>query len=159
MSWPITRHALLHPAMSACAYSLCYNEARMQTLITLPGIGGSGDCHWQTAWERADPQFKRFQPASWEEPDLCDWIQSLQRTVIAAKRPPVIVAHSLACLLVAHWAARLPADIAGAFLVSVPDSDGPNFPKAASFRASPTAPLPFPSVIVASTNDPYGRLD
>jgi predicted alpha/beta hydrolase family esterase len=24
------------------------------TYVTLPGIGGSGDPHWQTLWERAD---------------------------------------------------------------------------------------------------------
>jgi predicted alpha/beta hydrolase family esterase len=49
--------------------------------------------------------------------------------------------------------------VAGAFLVSVPDPTGPKFPAdAASFRDVPTAPLPFPALIVASTNDPYGTI-
>jgi predicted alpha/beta hydrolase family esterase len=71
----------------------------------------------------------------------------------------VLVAHSLACLLVIHWAMQSRLRIAGAFLVSVPDPDGPEFPSAAaSFRAIPEDPLPFPSLIVASTDDPYGTL-
>lgn len=132
----------------------------LQTFITLPGIGGSSEVHWQTVWERADIRFKRFEPSSWDQPDLPDWVTALDRSVNTAEHPPVLVAHSLACLLVAHWAARSKADIAGAFLVSVPDPEGPKFPAAAgSFCAVPTVALPFPSLIVASTNDPYGSVD
>ncbi len=131
----------------------------MRNMITLPGIGGSGKDHWQSLWEKAEPQFLRFEPTNWDEPDLRDWIQALERAVKNCKRPPVLVAHSLACLLVAHWAMQSSLGVAGAFLVAVPDPDGPNFPyAAASFRALPEKPLPFPSLIVASTNDPYGTL-
>ena len=45
----------------------------MHDIITLPGLGGSGDTHWQTLWERTDARFTRFQPASWDQPDLHDW--------------------------------------------------------------------------------------
>ncbi|MBR0969424.1 RBBP9/YdeN family alpha/beta hydrolase [Bradyrhizobium japonicum] len=132
----------------------------MHDIITLPGLGGSGETHWQTIWERTDARFTRFQPASWDQPDLDDWEQSLERTVRRCAKPPVLVAHSLACLLVAHWAARLPSAIAGAFLVAVPDPDGANFPvQAVSFRPLPNSPLRFPSLIIASTNDPYGGLE
>src|SRR3954463_13846786 len=100
----------------------------MQAIITLPGLGGSGETHWQTLWERADARVTRFQPASWDRPDLDDWEQSLERTVARCAAPPVLVAHSLACLLVAHWAARSRSAIAGACLVAVPDPDGVTFP-------------------------------
>lgn len=131
----------------------------MRCMITLPGIGGSGTDHWQSRWERAEPRFARFQPTDWDAPDLTDWIQSLERAVDACQRPPVLVAHSLACLLVVHWAMQSSLKVAGAFLVSVPDPDGPGFPSAAaSFRAVPHQPLRFPSLIVASTDDPYGAL-
>lgn len=132
----------------------------MHDIITLPGLGGSGDAHWQTLWERADARFTRFQPASFDQPDLDDWEQSLERAVRRCAGPPVLVAHSLACLLVAHWAARFPSAIAGAFLVAVPDPDGANFPaEAAAFRPVPERALRFPSLIIASTDDPYGELD
>lgn len=131
----------------------------MRKMITLPGIGGSGDTHWQTLWERAEPRFMRFAPANWDQPDLDDWVQSLERAVATCDQPPVLVAHSLACLLVAHWAARSSSAVAGAFLVSVPDPDGSAFPSAAaSFRSAPTAPLRFPSLVIASADDPYGEL-
>jgi predicted alpha/beta hydrolase family esterase len=123
----------------------------MHDTITLPGLGGSGDTHWQTIWERDDARFMRFQPASWDQPDLDDWEQSLERAVRSCATPPVLVAHSLACLLVAHWAARFPSSIAGAFLVAVPDPDGANFPmEAAAFKTVPDRALPFPSLVIAS---------
>lgn len=132
----------------------------MHDIITLPGLGGSGDIHWQTLWERNDARFARFQPASWDQPDLADWEQSLERAVRRCATPPVLVAHSLACLLVAHWAARFPSSIAGAFLVAVPDPDGANFPmEAAAFKTVPDRALRFPSLVIASTDDPYGEIN
>lgn len=130
------------------------------TYVILPGIGGSGDQHWQTLWEQADPRFQRFKPSSWDQPLLADWVDALDRAVSSASGPVVLVAHSLACLLVAHWSAHSKtADVAGAFLVSVPDPAGPNFPAAAaSFQAVPSIALAFPSLIVASSNDPYGSI-
>ena len=131
----------------------------MRNLITLPGIGGSGEAHWQSHWELNETMFSRFQPASWNEPDLSDWMQSLERAVINSTRPPVLIAHSLACLLVAHWAASTRSTISGAMLVSAPDPDGAKFPQAAkTFGAVPIGRMPFPSLIVASTDDPFGTL-
>jgi predicted alpha/beta hydrolase family esterase len=132
----------------------------MHDIITLPGLGGSGDAHWQTIWERADARFTRFQPASWDQPDRDDWEQSLERAVSQCARPPVLIAHSLACLLVAHWAARSPSPVAGAFLVAVPDPNGTNFPvEAAGFKPVPDRALRFASLVIASTDDPYGDLE
>jgi uncharacterized protein len=128
--------------------------------ITLPGIGGSGEAHWHTIWEKQDPNFQRFRPSSWNEPDLTDWIDALDESVAASNPPPVLVAHSLACLLVAHWAARSEKRIAGAFLVSVPDPKGPKFPAAAeAFGPVPQRRLRFPALILASTNDGYGTVE
>jgi uncharacterized protein len=132
----------------------------MTTFITLPGFGGSGEDHWQTLWERAHPAMGRFQPSDWDRPQLSEWCGALQLAVDAAEPPIILVAHSLSCLLVAHWAARSASAIAGAFLVAVPDPDAPAFPSAASsFRAVPGGALPFPSVIVASTDDPYSSAE
>jgi uncharacterized protein len=131
----------------------------MQTFITLPGIGGSDDTHWQSLWERADERFERFEPSSWDKPELSNWTEAVDRVLLATKTPAVLVAHSLSCLLVAHWARRSMRSVTGAFLVSVPDPTSRKFPAdAASFGDVPTAPLPFPALIVASTNDPFGTI-
>jgi predicted alpha/beta hydrolase family esterase len=55
-----------------------------------------------------------------------------------------------------HAAARL-ADtkVRGAFLVAPPDHEGGAIPREATgFGQVPRDPLPFPSMLVASTNDP-----
>lgn len=129
-------------------------------VLLLPGIAGSGPDHWQSHWERTDPDMTRFAPSDWDRPELTDWCEALDRAVEALDRPPILVAHSLACLLVAHWSATRGTLVAGAMLVAVPDPAGPAFPdEARSFAQVPEQPLRSPSLIVASANDPYGTVD
>ena len=128
----------------------------MAGIIMLPGIGGSGSEHWQSRWEAEGKAFSRFAPKSWDEPRLKDWMDALDAAVIQAQAPPVLVAHSLACLLVAHWQMTSTLPVAGAMLVAVPDPDGAAFPvEAASFADPPTGRFRFPSVLIASVSDPY----
>lgn len=132
----------------------------MSKIIILPGIGGSGSDHWQSLWEAGSKDFTRFAPSSWDEPRLDDWIEALDRAVAALPEPPVLLAHSLACLLVAHWQRRSTSPVAGAMLVALPDPQGASFPaEAASFADPPEQRFRFPSLIVASGNDPYGTTD
>ncbi len=113
--------------------------------LILPGIGGSGQVHWQSHWEAADTSFHRFLPSSWDEPELEDWTIALDAAISRAPAKPVLVAHSLACLLVAHAASKLGDRVRGAFLVAVPDPEGHSFPakEAASFANPPGLPCPF----------------
>jgi predicted alpha/beta hydrolase family esterase len=131
----------------------------MREIITLPGIGGSGEAHWQSRWEARKPRMRRFSPSSWDLPDLDDWIEALDREVQKSATPPLLVAHSLSCLLVPHWSARTERVVAGALLVAPPDPSSPAFPAEASgFADPPIQALPFPSMIIASSNDPYSSL-
>ena len=128
----------------------------MTSFIMLPGIGGSGQTHWQSHWEAADPSFSRFRPADWDQPDLDDWQHALERAIDGSWTPPVLVAHSLACLLVAHNARKIAGRVKGAFLVAVPNHASASFPaEAASFSDPPRQPFPFPALVIASSNDPY----
>ena len=129
-------------------------------LIVLPGIGDSGREHWQSRWQERNPSMRRLQCADWDRPNLENWISALDRELAASKAPPLLVAHSLGCLLVAHWAStKSTAHVAGAFLVAVPDPNSAAFPaEARSFANPPATRLPFPSLVVASTDDPYGSL-
>lgn len=128
----------------------------MTDFIILPGSGGSGEAHWQTRWQQADPAMRRFSPASWDLPDFDDWLAALETAVSQATAPPVLIAHSLSCLLVAHWQLQSSREIAGAFLVAVPDPASPVFPAyGRPFADTRRRPLRFPSLIVASTDDPY----
>jgi predicted alpha/beta hydrolase family esterase len=131
----------------------------MAPVLILPGYGGSGPDHWQTRWETRHPEYQRVQVPDWNQPDLDVWVKALADTVMAGSAPPVIVAHSLGCLVVAHFAAR-GGTAAAALLVAVPDPSGPQFPpEARSFADLSLAPLGFPSRLVASRNDPYGSFE
>lgn len=126
-------------------------------ILVLPGYGDSGDEHWQSRWEAADPRLRRVVQRDWLEPKLDDWLITLDRAVSACATPPVLVAHSLGCILVAHWAGRTRGRAGGALLVAPVDLDaGANLVDAVdSFRPVPLVRLPFRSVVVASDDDPY----
>jgi len=126
-------------------------------ILILPGYGDSGPDHWQSHWERADPACHRVVQDDWLEPRLADWLHTLDRHVRECDSPPVLVAHSLACALVAHWAARSSAPAKAALLVAPADVDSPvHTPdEVRSFSPIPLVRLPFPSVVVASGDDPF----
>jgi uncharacterized protein len=75
----------------------------------------------------------------------------------------VLAAHSLGCVTVAHYAA-IHGDgegrVAAAFLVAPTNVDAPTFPPGSTgFNPMPLRKLPFRSIVVASTNDPYVTVD
>ncbi len=128
-------------------------------VLILPGIGNSGPEHWQSQWEASNPSYRRVTQRDWENPIRSEWQEELERSVHSSGPNTVLVAHSLACLLVAHWASTSESRIKAALLVAVPDSGAPSFPsQAVGFASVPQQPLPFKSVVVASTDDPYASL-
>jgi predicted alpha/beta hydrolase family esterase len=136
-------------------------------VLILPGIGNSGPEHWQSLWEKSNPSFRRVEQTDWDAPVCSEWIASVENAVSNSGPETVLVAHSLACLLVAHWAAVTSLRIRSALLVAVPDPEGANFPaEAIGFGPVPQKVLPFRTIVaggalpaVASTNDPYGSVD
>jgi hypothetical protein len=48
-------------------------------LLTVPGIFDSGPTHWQTLWEQEpERRCRRFEPASFDEPDAWDWVAAVE---------------------------------------------------------------------------------
>lgn len=127
------------------------------SVLVLPGYGDSGPEHWQSLWEAADPRFRRVAQRDWLEPKLDDWLAALDREVSACPTPPVLVAHSLGCVLVAHWVKRTGRTVAGALLVAPADADSlaDVLEVVGSFRPVPLIRLPFRSIVVASDDDAY----
>jgi predicted alpha/beta hydrolase family esterase len=127
-------------------------------VLVLPGYGDSGPDHWQSRWEAAaDRQWRRVVQRDWMEPNLDDWLVALDREVSACAAPPILVAHSLGCVLVAHWVRRMGHSAAGALLVAPADADALAMVLQAveSFKPVPLVRLPFPSIVVASDDDVY----
>src|SRR5919107_4970522 len=122
--------------------------------VIVPGIGNSDADHWQTLWERRLGQrATRISVASWEHPDLRDWITGIGVAADAVNEDPVVVvAHSLRCLAAAHALGERPTpwNIAGAFLAAPPDPTSSVFPSpAGTFAHAAPAPLGVPTLVVA----------
>jgi len=131
-----------------------------KSVLILPGIGNSGPLHWQTLWEQSNPAFVRVQQRDWDNPVCDEWVAAIEDAVNRAGPQVVLVAHSLACLAVAHWAASPHSPIKTALLVAVPNSQRPTFPKeAVGFAETPTQPFSFHSTVVVSDDDPYGSAE
>ena len=133
------------------------------TVLILPGLGNSGARHWQTWLEGRIPGLQRVEQSDWDAPALQDWVATLESAVAAAPGPVVLIAHSLACLLVPHWAVRAGGyggslgKVAAALLVAPSDVESTERtpPAVWGFAPVPTIPLPFPTIVVGSRNDPY----
>ena len=134
----------------------------MTTVLIVPGLGGSGPEHWQTRWENIDARCVRVQQGDWNAPVCSTWIASLEQAVRDAAGDVVLVAHSLGVVLVAHWARSGSVHkVKGAFLVAPPDVESPLRAPAEirHFAPIPRDRLPFPSIVVASQDDPYACID
>ena len=130
------------------------NEA---DILFIPGLGNSGPDHWQTRWQVKINTALRVEQADWDTPLCTDWVERIVSTVLSATRPVILIAHSSGVAAVLHAARRLAdSPVRGAFLVAPTDTDVPSAPAAArSFAPLPSAPLPFPSLLIASRNDPF----
>lgn len=131
-------------------------------ILIIPGWSGSGPDHWQSRWEQKLSTARRIDQTDWHTPKLNDWTARIINEVRAATRPVVLVAHSLGVHAVAHAVRELAdANIAGAFLVTPPSERAiraiPGID--AAFAPFATTPLPFPSVLVASRDDPYATYE
>jgi len=126
------------------------------SVLILPGLGNSGPAHWQTLWQ-TEHGYRRVEQDDWDQPKLRDWLSNLHTAVSAASGGVVLVAHSLACSLVAHYAKTHPERVLGAFLVSPADVDSKRCTpeETRCFSPIPITALPFPAHVVASTDDPY----
>ncbi len=127
------------------------------SVLLLPGWQNSGPGHWQTEWERLHGDL-RVQQHEWMRPLRGDWSARLEEVVADASGPVVLAAHSLGCILTAWWAAhtRHAHKVRGALLVAPGDVERPDL-AAQIVGWAPIArqPLPFPSVLLGSRNDPY----
>ena len=130
------------------------------TILTVPGLGGSGEAHWQTLWERGRGDTVRADLGMWDRPHRNAWVTKLDQAIRSARAPVVLAAHSLGCVAVAWWATLSGQPygwpVMGALLVAPADVDRADAPpELAGFAPSPRTLLPFPSLVVASEDDPW----
>lgn len=127
-------------------------------ILILPGLGGGTDKHWYRRWNSKLKTARIVEQKKWNNPDKDDWVENIVSATNAAAKPAFIIAHSLGTVALAHASARLAnANVVGAFIAAIPDLAASKhlIPETKSFLQMPTAPLPFPSLQIASQNDVY----
>lgn len=127
--------------------------SQQATVIIVPGWRDSGPGHWQSLWAERLPGVVRVVQDDWITPSRKAWVAALERTILGIKGPVVVAAHSLGCIATTHVSAEAAARIHGALLVAPADPE--RRAVLSDFAPVPYARLPYRSVLVASSNDPY----
>ncbi len=141
-------------------------------ILIAPGWMDSGPDHWQSRWEKKLSTARRVGMPDFNRPVCSAWKGALVDAVGACARPVFLVAHSLGVTTVAHAAALFPKDkVVGAWLAAPPDLDaeaalcalknegGDDVALPEGFAPTPNDPLPFPALVIASSDDPCCAYD
>ncbi len=137
------------------------------TILIVPGLRDHVPAHWQTLLAERLDRVRTVEPMGRADLDCRTRVEAIEREAQAIDGPVIIVAHSGGAMMVAHWAAQTRRPILGALLATPPDFEQPmpeGYPTIEDLRAGgwfpvPRAPLPFPSIVAASRNDPLGRFE
>jgi predicted alpha/beta hydrolase family esterase len=136
------------------------------TVVLVPGLRGYVEDHWQTRLAASLHGPRMVAPLGRTYPGLQARVTLLDQVVQDVAGPVVIVAHSAGVLVTVHWAAQYsPTRVVGALLATPPTfaAELPaEYPSIDELRAHgwlpiPRHPLPFPSIVAASSNDPLAN--
>jgi predicted alpha/beta hydrolase family esterase len=135
-------------------------------VVLVPGLRGHVEDHWQTRLAAAMPEARMVTPLGRTDAGLRARVTLLDQVVEQVAGPVILVAHSAGVLVTVHWAAQYsPTRVVGALLATPPVLAAelpPEYPSIDELRAHgwlpiPRAPLPFPSIVAASSDDPLGN--
>jgi len=93
------------------------------------------------------------QQDDWISPSKLAWVKTLTQTILEQPGRVVIAAHSLGCIATTYLPPEAVARIQGALLVAPADPE--RRAVLADFSPAPYQPLPYRSIVVASSNDPF----
>ena len=84
-------------------------------ILILPGMGGGTPDHWYARWEKKLSTARRVEQRDFERPVLHEWRARIVDATAQAKRPVVLVGHSMGALTGLLVAPDLPNVIAAMF--------------------------------------------
>ncbi|WP_406840342.1 RBBP9/YdeN family alpha/beta hydrolase [Streptomyces sp. AHU1] len=140
-------------------------------IVIVPGLRDHVADHWQTLLgdrlAEAGRTVLTVPPLTEDALSREARVAALDKVVSEAEGPVVLVAHSAGVITTVHWARGSTAQVRGALLVTPPDFDTPlpeGYPTPETlgehgWTPVPRSPLPFPSVVAASSNDPLGTAE
>ena len=136
------------------------------TVVLVPGLRGHVEDHWQMRLAASLPGARMVTPLGRTNAGLRARVTMLDHVVQQVAGPVILVAHSAGVLVTVHWAAQYsPTRVVGALLATPPVLAAelpPEYPSIDELRAHgwlpiPREPLPFPSIVAASSDDPLGN--
>jgi len=135
--------------------------------VIVPGIGNSGPENWQSLLEAELERTGRVQQRDWDAPFMPEWTLTLDALLADLPPDPILIGHSAGVMTIVQWAFRHDRPIRGALLVAPPDFESrmpegfppPEVVAQAGWAPIPRQPLPFPSIVVASSTDPFCTLE
>ena len=133
----------------------------MTNYFIIPGIGNSGEEHWQTFFEKSLPNIQRISQQDWETPNCIDWVETIEKVISNYDFSTVVlIGHSLGCAAINHWANHYNKKIKGALLVAPSDAEAPQYTfKTEGFKPILLDRISFKTIVVASTNDYWLSLE
>ncbi|TCB33845.1 serine hydrolase family protein [Acinetobacter sp. ANC 4910] len=137
------------------------------TVLIIPGLRDHVAEHWQTLLETRLVKVRYVPPAESDKLNCANQVRRIQAELEKISGPVILVAHSAGVLMTLHWVEQYQHLIQGALLVTPPDISAnwpENYPRPEILKQEgwlplPNQKLPFPSIVVASTNDHLASLD
>jgi hypothetical protein len=133
----------------------------------VPGLRDHVAEHWQTLLQARLPKAASVPPLEHDKLSCAARVAALDAAIARIDGPIVLVAHSAGVMITVHWAQQHDRPIQGALLATPADLEVPmpaGYPtldvlEEHGWLPVPRKPLPFPSILGASRNDPLAAFD
>lgn len=137
------------------------------TILMVPGLRDHVAEHWQTLLQHKLPKAASVPPLERDKLSCAARVAALDAALAAIDGPVILVAHSAGVMITVHWARQHSHRIHGALLAAPADLDTPlpaGYPAMEALLQNgwhpiPRQPLPFPSIVGASANDPLATFE
>jgi predicted alpha/beta hydrolase family esterase len=142
-------------------------SAPSPTVLIVPGLRDHVPEHWQTLLEARLPMVACVPRRADDKLACVRWVEAIELSLARIEGPVIFVAHSGGVIMVVHWARKHRRPIHGALLATPADLESAlpaGYPTTEQLAQNgwlpiPRQPLPFPSIVAASTDDPLARYD
>lgn len=137
------------------------------TILMVPGLRDHVAEHWQTLLQHKLPKAASVPPLERDKLSCAARVAALDAALAAIDGPVILVAHSAGVMITVHWARLHSRRIHGALLAAPADLETPlptGYPAMEAliqngWQPIPRQPLPFPSIVGASSNDPLATFE
>ncbi|SAK62889.1 alpha/beta hydrolase [Caballeronia calidae] len=137
------------------------------TVLIVPGLRDHVAEHWQTLLQQKLPNAVSVAPLEHDKLSCAARVAALDAALAKIDGPVILVAHSAGVMITVHWARQHDRKIHGALLAAPVDLETPlpeGYPTFDALAENgwhpiPRTPLPFPSIVGASRNDPLARFE